>query len=437
MRIFPALVIIFVLISSLIAQEQQDVLKVKTRYGYEIDRRPAINFNIFVNYDNIKNNPKVFFATEIQNDVIQFERKESVFQAAYQITVAVRSKEGGQTILTDTFSEDVVIENFEETNSRYQYQYKVYKLPDLNSAENIKLVPGEYECLLEIRDLISKKTYNGKRPFSIKKQSAEEKYQSSEVTFLIKNPINMDDIPLLPSFSAIDFAGENYAYLRLMSVPDDSLVVNVRLYRKGKLEDKLIHQEFISMIPKAEIADIIYKMPSNLLDEGEYKIRFSTDGKERPVNQIKEFSVVWFTKPVYLYRTDLALRPMKYLLKEDELKIVKKMSADKMSAWFMNYWKEKDPTPETVYNELQDEFYQRVGEANRKFPSRFKEGWETDRGQIFLLYGEPQKIENRRYATTTVPYIVWLYEEGMVSFIFVDQDKNGEFRLLKNVNGKE
>ncbi|MGD9487640.1 MAG: GWxTD domain-containing protein [Calditrichaceae bacterium] len=437
MRIYLCLVIISVLISSSMAQEQQDVLKVKTRYGYEINRRPAINFNIFVNNDHIVNNPHVSLAVAIQNDVLQFERKGSEFKSAFQTTIAIRSKEGEQTILTETFSEDVVIENFEETNSRHKYQYKLYKLTDLNSSGIIKLVPGEYECLLEIRDLISKKTYNSKRPFSVKKKSAEEKYQTSEVTFLIKNPTNIDDIPLLPSFSAIDFAGDNYAYLRLMAVPDDSLVINVRMYRTRKLEDQLIHQEFISVIPDSEIADIIYKMPSNLLEEGEYKIRFSTGGEKYPVNQVKEFSVVWFTKPVYLYRTDLALRPMKYLLKEDELKNVKKMNADKMTAWFTNYWKEKDPSPETVYNELQDEFYQRVDEANRKFLSRFKEGWETDRGQIFLLYGEPQKIENRRYATSTVPYIVWLYNEGKVSFIFVDQDKNGEFRLLKNVNGKE
>ena len=51
------------------------------------------------------------------------------------------------------------------------------------------------------------------------------------------------------------------------------------------------------------------------------------------------------------------------------------------------FWRQRDPTPGTPDNELQQSFYQRLAEANR----RFREGgaaeipgWRTDRGKILI-----------------------------------------------------
>jgi GWxTD domain-containing protein len=81
---------------------------------------------------------------------------------------------------------------------------------------------------------------------------------------------------------------------------------------------------------------------------------------------------------------------------------------------------------------LKTEYFRRVQRANEKFNLRYKEGWETDRGKILILYGEPDKIENRRYAADQKPHLVWIYEKQNLTFLFVDLDRDGEFTLVKD-----
>ena len=50
-------------------------------------------------------------------------------------------------------------------------------------------------------------------------------------------------------------------------------------------------------------------------------------------------------------------------------------------------------------------FYERVEEANRLF-STYKAGWKTDRGMVYILFGPPERTENR-FETE-----VWIYGPG-------------------------
>ena len=70
---------------------------------------------------------------------------------------------------------------------------------------------------------------------------------------------------------------------------------------------------------------------------------------------------------------------MKYLLQKEEMDKIKDYSIKELEDWFNAYWKNIDPTPETVYNELQHIFFTRVSEAVRDYSTRFKEGWQTDK----------------------------------------------------------
>lgn len=61
-------------------------------------------------------------------------------------------------------------------------------------------------------------------------------------------------------------------------------------------------------------------------------------------------------------------------------------------------------------------FEARAGEADRRFTEAGYAGRRTDRGTIFVLYGEPREIrfESSRYVGLP-PYEVWEYEPGVKS----------------------
>jgi len=94
-----------------------------------------------------------------------------------------------------------------------------------------------------------------------------------------------------------------------------------------------------------------------------------------------------------------------------------------------------DPTPETEHNELMDEYYKRVSYANENFDG-WKDGWETDRGMIYILFGPPDQVErtNPSMSNSTL-YQIWTYNRINKQFIFKDQNGFGDFRLDSPLNG--
>jgi GWxTD domain-containing protein len=71
-----------------------------------------------------------------------------------------------------------------------------------------------------------------------------------------------------------------------------------------------------------------------------------------------------------------------HLLKNDE----------ERSQFIAQFWYRRDPTPDTVENESEDEYYRRVLYANENFATPSKPGWRTDRGRTLILVGPPDQI---------------------------------------------
>ncbi|MDZ7822184.1 MAG: GWxTD domain-containing protein [Candidatus Marinimicrobia bacterium] len=59
--------------------------------------------------------------------------------------------------------------------------------------------------------------------------------------------------------------------------------------------------------------------------------------------------------------------------------------------FFTETWENLDPTPGTERNELMNEYYYRVQTANQRFSGQ-REGWRSDRGMIYIIYGEPDAV---------------------------------------------
>ncbi len=102
------------------------------------------------------------------------------------------------------------------------------------------------------------------------------------------------------------------------------------------------------------------------------------------------------------------------------------------------FWKRRDPTPNTVENEFKEEHYRRIAYSNERFAAGIP-GWKTDRGRVYVVYGPPDEIEAHPSGDrtgTTYPYEEWLYRriEGRgdnVIFRFEDSSRSGEYRLVR------
>ena len=103
------------------------------------------------------------------------------------------------------------------------------------------------------------------------------------------------------------------------------------------------------------------------------------------------------------------------------------------------FWKDRDENPSDERNENYLNYTKRVNESNAKFTALGKEGWKTDRGRVFILYGEPSEIERHPNQTDARPYEIWKYEsiEGGVVFVFGDLTGFSDYQLLHSTKRGE
>ena len=73
-------------------------------------------------------------------------------------------------------------------------------------------------------------------------------------------------------------------------------------------------------------------------------------------------------------------------------------------AAFDRFWGERIPDRRQAASTLRA-FYERVEEANRLHSTQ-KEGWKTDPGMVFVVFGPPQAVEQR------LDVVVWVYGAG-------------------------
>ena len=124
-----------------------------------------------------------------------------------------------------------------------------------------------------------------------------------------------------------------------------------------------------------------------------------------------------------------------YFLNTNQKKYYKKLDTENKWKYISTFWKVKDPNPETVENEFQQEIITRIKYSNKYF-SQFKKGWKTDMGKIYIKYGEPFEIleltNSGPYTKLTLrEYQIWKYRiSSFQTFLFIEPQQHGDLRLI-------
>ncbi|HMT12194.1 MAG TPA: GWxTD domain-containing protein, partial [Ignavibacteria bacterium] len=89
---------------------------------------------------------------------------------------------------------------------------------------------------------------------------------------------------------------------------------------------------------------------------------------------------------------------------------------DQKRMFMFKYWKGIAP-----YIPKKD-YFSRIDFANKNFKSDFREGWKTDRGRVYAIYGKYSEIERYPYEGSTRAYEIWTYNniQGGAIFVFMD-----------------
>lgn len=165
---------------------------------------------------------------------------------------------------------------------------------------------------------------------------------------------------------------------------------------------------------------IDFSFPS--LERGNYRFEVSTileNGEE--LFKAREFAIKSPNYPSLRTAKELAA-PLYYIMTDKEYEELMKIEDDnKLKRAIDRFWLSnvKNSNKAKSVVEL---YYERVEEANKQF-SNFKEGWKTDQGMIYILFGAPWYIDR------SLNTVFWRY-----SYNSNDPEKNFYFEAPKIKN---
>lgn len=98
------------------------------------------------------------------------------------------------------------------------------------------------------------------------------------------------------------------------------------------------------------------------------------------------------------------------------------------------FWTARDTEGAQGVNQTRQTFYERLRLVNDRFDEFGREGFESDRGRVYLTYGPPTEIERRPFEASAFPHEIWTYEnipgEGRSTFVFVDVYSSDTYELI-------
>lgn len=357
---------------------------------------------------------RLIAATSVPFDNLVFLRADSGFAAGFELVTTVMNEDGA-LITERIFNQEVLTGTFVETNSRVRNAVHV---------EEFLVAPGDYRVRVTLtadRETRRKSRWEGE----ISLTPSDPLLRLSDI-YWVSEDLNLTELGVPRLVEAF-------------STSEDSATARVQFFSSAKGDVKIfwtligeegdtLRSAMTSITPTGAIQNLEYPLLISGLPAQQYVLKMEAEGNGRRELRERRFNVRIPGIPISITDLDIAIRQLRYIASNEENGKLRQASAGERERLFKEFWARRDPTSGTEENELMDEYYRRVEYANAKFATN-RAGWETDRGRIYVLYGEPTDIERHPFEANTRPYEIWFYSQIARRFIFVDYTGFGDYSL--------
>lgn len=394
--------------------------------------------NDFVNFKKIGN----------QTDLNAPRNTEfySTIRLSSELTKSEKNKNSRENLVPaarDVWQDTLYAKNYDETQSKER---------TTNGFLSSNLAPGEYSYLLQLNILGAASDRNSNR------QNIKIKDFSNSDTgelFLLKNDVNIDSLqfPLLNLGDNVLYGDDFNILVRLPKYSDSNSyyveIAHAELDRKGpKIKDTIykenlnpdqIYQNVYATLESPKNPSIslhkndgkhayaLLKIPNSTFKNSVYQVSIKSDKQKDAVAE-RIVSSYWPDMPPSLLNLDISIDLLKFIVSPNELKQLKKGNANEKEEKFRKFWADKDPTPDTEFNELMTEYYRRIDHAFKEFRNpENPNGYDTDRGEVYIKFGPPNSTE-RKFPDKGKVVEIWEYPNR--TFIFEKGTGFSDFKLI-------
>jgi GWxTD domain-containing protein len=137
---------------------------------------------------------------------------------------------------------------------------------------------------------------------------------------------------------------------------------------------------------------------------------------------------------------ELMQKVIRYISSKEEKDTYEQLDLEGKQAFLAQFWERKNPNPGSGINAYKNDVFRRFAYANENFSTSVadkSDGWRTDRGRIYIMYGNPDDIDRSPFSMGVKPYELWHYfrlagQRGGDYCLFVDEDGYGNYRIVSS-----
>ena len=374
----------------------------------------------------------------VPHTALQFLSRGGAFEASYALTVQVYDGDGSAVVATRTVSRDVEAADYGSTQN---------PAAEDRSRLGLDLPPGPYVVRVTVEDAASGRTSATEQAWTVR-PVGRGGVAVSDPLLRRAEPGTPGADPVIGATVPTD-AGSFWAAFDVYADAARDLQVTTVVTERGGSRERPSFGALLGLAPRraedygvavttplavgAGRTEAAVEVDADSLDVGDYTltVRVETRRGDLLAETAKPFAVRWTGLEGQVADVDRAIDQLRYVAGSDAIAAIKRAATPaERYRRFLSFWQRRDPSPGTVRNERMEEYYGRVAAANSRFSRGRVSGWNTDFGEVFIQFGEPDEVQVRDSNYGTRPYQVWRYYGLGRQFIFADRTGSGEFRLV-------
>jgi GWxTD domain-containing protein len=370
---------------------------------------------------------------QIFTHALTFVKQGEKFKASYEVQVVLSNKVNKQVSGT-SMEEDYIVDTYDETRSLSDF---------LINQLTLSLYSGKYKLRVKLIDLNSGMAYQLEEDVKIPSR-IQKKVVFSDIEFIRslseaagESKFNRNGKMVIPNVSKIygDSDPRLIFYYEMYGVPQTPKSYTLS-YDIRHLPQAFNQQDTFTVILGPEKYSAFDSVSLEGFPSGDYVLMITLlERKQERAKTERNFRINWSFVNQLKNEYFKAIEQLRYVASSDEMKELKEAPQKERLQRWLEFWKSKDPTPGTPENELKDEYHRRLAYVNQNFSLPTKQGWETDLGMIYMIYGHPDEVDKHPFDREQLAYQIWYYYNKNLVFRFNDRG-DGEYELQPPYDGR-
>jgi len=340
----------------------------------------------------------------IPKNALIFKKEFDSFVSNITIDVAVLNNEN-KNVYTYSWDESIIVDFYEDTKSRDNYTTK--HLFQLNS--------GEYTISIIANDFENHNSFINEGDFTVSgnfiSQNIFNVYYKKNFEYL--NYLEELETPIDTLWFKLD---QN----QYKNLENEKIILQYTFYLNDEIikEEALIDQK-IDFLNESDDEVIFYPIPIIKKSFNKLEVEYIQN------NQIKSRILNFNNMIKNNFDLDIIVGAMQYVLDFSDYLYFSNLNSEEQIQYIKDFW-EINNFEEKEESELAKfkEFYIRVQYANKHFSFFNRNGWQSDRGKIYIIHGKPKDI---RYEFNEKGEFEFWYYTGIKKFTFIN--KYGTYEL--------